>query len=444
MARLPKAPAARVRMYRQGLGDCFLIALPRDDGGTFHLLIDCGVLAGTPDAEATMDRVARDVAATTGGHLDVVVVTHEHWDHLSGFLQARRVFDDLTIGEVWLPWTEDPADATAEMLRRVRRRVLRGLRTAAGRMAVGRSRGPLAFFGADSGLDTRAAIEYLIEHPSSPRVRYLGPDRSPLDLPGVSGVRVYVLGPPREAGTLPGRTAVGLAAGVALLSVVGGSMDDDEETALGQAFESRYRLSPGRAEGMPFFRDHYSRPEDSWRRIDADWLGATEPLALALDEHTNDTSLALAIELEPGGRVLLFPGDAQLGQWSSWGNLRWRPVPPPARSITAADLLARTVLYKVSHHGGPGGTPLAGGLGLMTSPDLVALVPVDHATAERMGWDLPSATLLDRLRRQARGRVLRSDAGMPDHPDDVTASGWASFRDRAHVDPDGLFIDYLP
>ena len=41
--------AVRVRMYRQGLGDCFLISIPRSDGreGYAHVLIDCGVLAGT-------------------------------------------------------------------------------------------------------------------------------------------------------------------------------------------------------------------------------------------------------------------------------------------------------------------------------------------------------------------------------------------------------------
>src|SRR3954453_16039863 len=99
----PRPFPARVRMYRQGLGDCFLVPLPRATGGPFHQLIDCGVLAGTPDAEATMTRVARDIAATTGVHLDIVVVSHEHWDHVSGFLQARGVFGGMTIDEVWLP-----------------------------------------------------------------------------------------------------------------------------------------------------------------------------------------------------------------------------------------------------------------------------------------------------------------------------------------------------
>src|SRR5258706_16235128 len=76
------APAVKVRMYREGLGDCFLLTF-RGSQGPIHVLIDCGVLFGTPDAAATMTRVVEDVKAATGGHLHVVIGTHEHWDHLS-------------------------------------------------------------------------------------------------------------------------------------------------------------------------------------------------------------------------------------------------------------------------------------------------------------------------------------------------------------------------
>src|SRR6516165_990817 len=91
------APLPRVRMYRQGLGDCFLMALPRAGAGPLYVLIDCGVLLGTKDAAERMTRVAEDIAATSGGRLDVVIATHEHWDHLSGFIQARAVFDKIEI-----------------------------------------------------------------------------------------------------------------------------------------------------------------------------------------------------------------------------------------------------------------------------------------------------------------------------------------------------------
>src|SRR5262249_3954715 len=120
----------RIRMYRQGLGDCFLLSFPRRDGGPFHMLIDCGVILGTADAAENMKAVAQDIAAATDDHLHVVVATHEHWDHLSGFIQARDIFDDIAIDEVWFAWTEDPADELARRLRRGQERTLRALQGA--------------------------------------------------------------------------------------------------------------------------------------------------------------------------------------------------------------------------------------------------------------------------------------------------------------------------
>ena len=79
----------QVRMYRQGLGDCFLITVPRAAGPPFHMMIDCGVILGTENPSEIMGKVVRDIVATTNGRVDVVVATHEHWDHISGFLQAK-------------------------------------------------------------------------------------------------------------------------------------------------------------------------------------------------------------------------------------------------------------------------------------------------------------------------------------------------------------------
>jgi len=124
-------PQMRVRMYRQGLGDCFLLSATDADRVAWHVLVDCGVLLGTPDAAATMHEVAADILAVTGGHLDAVVATHEHWDHISGFLQAEDVFTQLTIDTAWLAWTEDEHDELACRLRATRRAALRAVSDAA-------------------------------------------------------------------------------------------------------------------------------------------------------------------------------------------------------------------------------------------------------------------------------------------------------------------------
>ena len=57
-----------------------------------------------------MRQVAEHILESTGGRLDVLVATHEHWDHLSGFEQARELFDESKVGQVWVAWTEDPED----------------------------------------------------------------------------------------------------------------------------------------------------------------------------------------------------------------------------------------------------------------------------------------------------------------------------------------------
>ncbi|MGE0726247.1 MAG: hypothetical protein AB7O45_17875, partial [Alphaproteobacteria bacterium] len=100
----------RVRMYRQGLGDCFLVTLPRDDKPPFRMLIDCGLFLGSRNQDETMRKVVADVAADCGGKLDLLVATHEHWDHLSGFVQAQAEFTAIEVGETWLGWTENRDD----------------------------------------------------------------------------------------------------------------------------------------------------------------------------------------------------------------------------------------------------------------------------------------------------------------------------------------------
>ena len=90
----PAAYRAKVRMYRQGLGDCFLISLKRSRATrlTYKILIDCGVILGTPDPATIMTKVVDDIVATTGGKVDLLLATHEHWDHFSGFIQAATSF----------------------------------------------------------------------------------------------------------------------------------------------------------------------------------------------------------------------------------------------------------------------------------------------------------------------------------------------------------------
>ena len=114
----PPASGVTIRMYRQGLGDCFLLAFPTGQAGqAFYMLIDCGVIFGTQNPSQVMQAVATDIEAATGGDIQLLVATHEHWDHLSGFIQAGEIFQRMRIHNLWLAWTEDPSDRLAQQLR---------------------------------------------------------------------------------------------------------------------------------------------------------------------------------------------------------------------------------------------------------------------------------------------------------------------------------------
>jgi hypothetical protein len=257
-------------MYRQGLGDCFLISLKRSKDATdYKILIDCGVILGTADPATIMTKVVDDIVATTGGKVDLLLTTHEHWDHLSGFIQAAESFKRLTVGEVWLAWTEDPADPLATELRGERNRAMAALQMAANtlRMTDSRSLGPdgiaatdiisdmLGFFGAAGSGTTSDALDKV---KAMGPVRYCRPKDAPIEL-GDPSARLFVLGPPPDAKlirrTLPSKNSpetYGLAMdgdGVMPADVhkALASVDDD------LPFSPMYAIPTDIARGMEFY-----------------------------------------------------------------------------------------------------------------------------------------------------------------------------------------------
>ena len=69
------------------------------------------------------------------------------------------------------------------------------------------------------------------------------------------------------------------------------------------------------------------------------------------------------------------------------GTLEWQV---DNRTVRSDDLLARTVLYKVGHHGSHNATLREKGLELMASGELTAMIPVNRVTAKKMEWLMPS------------------------------------------------------
>jgi hypothetical protein len=453
---VPPAGGVAVRMYRQGLGDCFLLAFPRPQAGPFYMLIDCGVIVGQGPNRPGISAVVHDIANATDRHLDLVVATHQHWDHLSGFVDARTEFAEMQIDHVWLAWTEDPSDPVGKQLRHHATALRATLRAASARVAAppyeeaaATAAVPWAtsfasvldFFGADAGPRSTAAALTSLTSLCANDPQYCQPDQPPRILDGVDDVRVYVLGPPRDIKKIKrynDRTAdpetyrltdAALAAEAAFLAAaLGDAVAGDE--SLRMPFDACEQITRGRdpKRFAALDRDAFG-PGDAWRTVTVDWLRAATRLALQLDNATNNTSLALAIELGPQGKVLLFPGDAQVGNWLSWHDQTW--TDGAGHSVSAADLLKRTVLYKVGHHASHNATLRQRGLELMTSEDLVALVPLDRKTAIAKGWVMPWPALRRSLATATKGRILQvDDTTVPaarSRPQDISPADWQAF-----------------
>jgi len=446
----------KVRMYRQGLGDCFLITLPGKNRNPYYLMIDCGVVLGTPGAAAKMQDVVKNIAATTNNHIDLLLVTHEHWDHLSGFSQARDYFASLKVDKVWFAWTEDPKDELANKLRTENQALRLALASACARLQLEDGRhsaidGFLEFFGATGQGTTGDALK--IVKGFCQDIRFCRPADEPIHL-DAADARLFVLGPPHSEAMIkrfnPSKSHP------ETYGLVGSEVNElafaTSEGDLSAPFDPILQIPFDAARQMPFFQAHYwgenpdarkeddaestervgraSRPlrsgteetgetpvplfqraefDQSWRRIDSDWFDISSTLALQLDSATNNTSLVLAIEIT-NGKVLLFAADAQVGNWLSWQDLSWTVA---GKSVTGPDLLGRTILYKVGHHGSHNATLQEKGLEMMTNLE-IALIPVDHEMAVKKGWgNLPFGQLEQRLSEKTNGRVLRVDKDIP-------------------------------
>jgi hypothetical protein len=433
-ARRKRAPGggfrAKIRMYRQGLGDCFLITLPRTDNDgsrdVYYIMIDCGVILGTPDAAETMTKVVDNIVADTNGEIDLLVVTHEHWDHVSGFVQAKDSFANLKVHDVWLAWTEDPRDPLANKLRKDRDNALAALRLALSEFQLaGDSEsaddlgGILEFFGAAKGGTTKDALDIAQKLGASKRFCFPKGKDNPTHLEA-AGVTAYVLGPPQDEKQIRrinpskrNKETFGLAlSGLDLFvngpgaTLVSGAEDRD------RPFNPVNEIPFSVAREMDFFKQYYWRPDnrdEDWRRIDTAWLQGSAELALQLDSLTNNTSLALAIELADG-EVLLFVADAQVGNWLSWQDLTWQV---DGKAVTGPDLLRRAIFYKVGHHASHNATLKEKGLDQMLSLR-VAMIPVDEKMAKKKRWNhMPLPELVEELERKTNGAVIRADKPLP-------------------------------
>lgn len=487
----------RVRMYRIGHGDSFLIGIPRKTGDTpYFILIDCGYKPGSQNflPHKNVKKVIDQIATDTNKSIDLVIITHEHQDHLNGFWKKTNpFFKDFDIKETWLAWTESPTDKLAKKIRKKHKDQLLGL--VEGRRLLGLSldaENPTLrmidnLLGLEFGGEKEEAFNYKLlsaaaKDPSKSRnkqslkfvkdkaqknkgVKYLNPGEY-VELEETDGFGAYVLAPPRREKLLLDEDPIGDEAfpsqnGHHLSFNAAVSNSNDQASP----FRREYRVEKKHAFGHGFFKEWYGVDkhvdEDSdnlevpsnasWRRIDDEWLYSAENLALKMNRGTNNTSLVLAFELPKSKKILLFAADAQRGNWISWDDNEWKR---DNEKVTAKDILRRTVLYKVGHHASHNAT-LNGdindnypNLGWMAQGDfsqeftaMITAVNKWAMTKNDPPWRHPLPSIKKALMEKAQGRVFQTDENEVKRPDgiEVSDSEWQKFLDR--TDFNDLYFD---
>lgn len=403
--------AVHVRAYQCGFGDTLLIsfeyAKALDDGRSErHVFCDFGSTR-RPKGAPNYAAIAKDVAERTGGQLDVVAVTHRHKDHIDGYgdEEAGEIIAGLKPRLVVRPWTERPdlpsdakgpdgvgpkslgfaanMKAAEDFAREVHGSFsdARGLRRSLAMMAAHQ-------------IPNEKAIERLNQLADDAELgaRYLFAGQDSGIEEAVPGVQVSVLGPPTPD----------------MWPRVTTERADDPEYWISQGRRLRCMLAgaeePGQDEGADVSEVGEGIPPGPVRWLVEKMRGEQTSSLLriveTLDDAMNNTSLILYFTV--GKRRLLFPGDAQIENWSYC-------LQEGKAEELGADL-GDVDLYKVGHHGSRNATPRS----LVEAwrkqrrkvTSVMSTMPGVHGRSEATA--VPRATLVAAL--EELGPLARTDA----------------------------------
>ncbi|MDB5120271.1 MAG: hypothetical protein JWN56_1489 [Sphingobacteriales bacterium] len=442
-----------IRMYNQlNLGDCFLLKFSTSTEDSY-LLIDFGSYEGN-NSERERE-IAQDIKETIGDKKLTIVLTHQHKDHYSGFLHAGDILKNKkNKTELWLSYLDSEISKEGQAIRSVTEKfwkkskkvkaILKNKLAAEAKpqiqMMLDKKESFDLFAEDQSGGE---AITKLLEIADN-KVKFLTPGDHFM-MPGTNDeIKVYVLGPPFDNKFLskrdPGKSeeVQGLNAMMEMANMdISGSMMLDALTSLyePESFQeydfpfNRQYINTGADNGP---KKAYENMDEAWRKIDDDWLSEIGRLSLFMDKLTNNTSLVLAFEVVASKKVMLFVGDAQIGNWQSWFNVVFKDS-----DVTGEDLLSRTVVYKAGHHSSLNAT-LKQGLDLMNERELVILIPVNQKVSEKYGFHMLKPGMLKGYHRKSQGRVLRSDSIVQNSGElvlDFPFLDAEKFGNRIHVHP---------
>ena len=406
MAVPPTSPAPtgdiglRIRMYRVGFGDFFLVSVPTRGTDFAHILVDCGVHAHDL---GVMGEAVKQLKADTGGQLALIIMTHRHADHISGFGSEQAQFATFRVERVWMSWFENRADDKALAIQAGIAETARTLRAAlAARAAdgdaqylhmaenalgVAKGGGNAAALQMLHGFKTAAGAPTPVDYYTAGDVPTLPPALAE------AGLAAEILGPPHD---------------LALVA----QMDNAAHQYLAAAAEegSGPPRPFDRAYDVPAFDcpEPLFTPEQMERRLQGAQPDALAAAAQRADNALNNQSLVVLFTFRR--KTMLFSGDAQ---WGNWANFLFGGAlgSPGHTGLTAKSkaILGALDFYKVGHHGSTNATPMdvvkamKAGCAAMCSTD-----PGAYGHEEK-GTEVPRGPLMTALEDKTQGKLARSD-----------------------------------
>jgi beta-lactamase superfamily II metal-dependent hydrolase len=388
-----------IRAYNVELGDCIYCRIPgarASDGGDLHMLIDCGSWGSFTALKAAIGHLKKGLPATAAGkkRLDLLVVTHEHKDHIAGF--DTDLFDELEIGDIWMSTAMNRDHKQSERafaLRDFARGAMQGL--------------------AETNLELSPEIQDLVDQyavTNDNAVRTLQKT-----LPEANGIN------PKYVRAGDSAESLGLALNHATIEVLGPEQDIDGYY-LGEDPDLSLRALEDAAKR---FEQHVAVPAKAiptnisladFRRLQSRMMSSALAFAEEAGSVINNTSVVLLVEWK--GKRLLFVGDAEWdtrfreGKKNASWNVMW---------ALHRDKLGKPLDFlKIGHHGSINATPWNDAEdGRQTEPATIldAILPAGRSQAKaivstmRKNYQsIPSAALLAELgRRVANVKVYEKE-----------------------------------
>jgi hypothetical protein len=358
-----------VRAYFVEVGDCIYCRIPKgrkvgshiDD---FHILIDCGSKGAMDNLRVAIADLQTLLPDAGGGkkRLDLLVATHEHEDHISGF--DPDLFDDIKIESIWMNAAMDPDHPQAQQSLQLHELATTAMRNIA-----------------SLNLALSPALDELVALYSVSNATAMDALRT--TLPARNGIKAkYVHAGDTGAGK-------GLPLHDVKITVVGPENDIDHFYLGKEADDALHSLAATGAAFRTPMPSPASLPTNigrsDFRRLQSRMMSTAFAFASLSSTVKNNTSVVLLIEWKD--KRLLFVGDAEWDNKFKDGkaNGAWNVMWHKRRNLLKKPL----DFLKIGHHGSENATPWNElGDGTVTEPSTIldAVLPLPaggaHPTAK--------------------------------------------------------------